>query len=182
MSVPAAVLPWSLRRLEPGDVAAYRALRLAALRESPAAYGSSAEEEEALPMAAFDARLAPAADRAVFGAFDGTTLVALAGLVREAQAKRAHIATVFGVYVAPQARGRGVGRGMMQFTIERARALPGLRQLRLAVNADNTAALNLYTSLGFVSFGRERDAVAVDGRFHDELHMALRWQPADPGA
>jgi ribosomal protein S18 acetylase RimI-like enzyme len=182
MTARTAAPPWSFRRLEPSDVAAYRALRLAALRESPTAYGSSAEEEEALPMAVFEDRLAPAADRAVFGVFDGTTLVGVAGIVREPKAKRAHTATVFGVYVAPPVRGRGVGRGLMRFAIDQAETLPGRRQLRLCVNADNTAALNLYTSLGFVIFGREIDALVVDGHFHDELHMALRWQPADGAA
>ena len=170
------MLPLSIRRLEPADAPAYRALRLAALRESPSAYGSSAEEEEALPLALFEDRLAAGAERAVFGAFDGTTLVGLTGLVREPKAKRAHTASVFGVYVAPQARGQHTGRRLMQATIDAARSLPGLLQLRLCVNADNTAAIRLYASLGFETFGREIDAVNVDGRFHDELHMALRWR------
>jgi RimJ/RimL family protein N-acetyltransferase len=167
-------LPLTLRRLERQDVAAYRALRLAGLRESPDAYGSSADEEEALPMSVFEDRLAATTQHAIFGAFDAATLVAVVGLHREPKAKRAHSANVFGVYVAPPARQQRVGRLLMQAAIDWASAQPGLRQLRLCVNAGNHAAIGLYTSLGFVSFGREPDAVNVDGRFHDELHMALR--------
>jgi RimJ/RimL family protein N-acetyltransferase len=167
-------VPPSLRRLQPQDVGAYRALRLAGLRESPAAYGASADEEEALPMSVFEDRLAAATHHAIFGAFAAATLVAVVGLHRESKAKHAHTADVFGVYVAPPARRQVVGRRLMLAAIDWATAQPGLRQLRLCVNADSHAAIGLYTSLGFISFGREPDAVNVDGQFHDELHMALR--------
>ncbi|MGE8367843.1 GNAT family N-acetyltransferase, partial [Cupriavidus sp.] len=47
-------------------------------------------------------------------------------------------------------------------------------QLNLCVNAENTAAKQLYESLGFATFGIEPRAMVVDGRFYDEQHMVLK--------
>jgi RimJ/RimL family protein N-acetyltransferase len=41
----------------------------------------------------------------------------------------------------------------------------------LGVNTENTAAIALYESLGFETFGVERGFMLVDGVLHDELHM-----------
>lgn len=48
-----------------------------------------------------------------------------------------------------------------------------LRRIFLRVLADNTAAIRLYQSLGFIEEGRLREAVFVDGRYQDLLMMGL---------
>ena len=72
-----------LRMLESKDVAAFNALRLAALRECPTAFSSSYEEECDIPLARAAERMAPDRDHAIFGAFDGQDLVGTVGLQRE---------------------------------------------------------------------------------------------------
>ncbi|MGE3276379.1 MAG: GNAT family N-acetyltransferase [Vicinamibacterales bacterium] len=57
----------------------------------------------------------------------------------------AHVAQVA---VAPDARGRGVGRALVTASIRRAREL-GFRRLTLMVADDNAPARRLYASLGF---------------------------------
>lgn len=42
-----------------------------------------------------------------------------------------------------------------------------------AVHVDNSRAISLYESLGFVAWGRQLRALKVWGRHHDELEMAL---------
>jgi len=49
----------------------------------------------------------------------------------------------------------------------------GIRQVQLSVTANNTAATALYASLGFVEYGREREALCVNGALYDETLMAL---------
>ena len=71
-----------LRVLESGDVEAFTALRLAALRECPTAFSSSYEEECDIPLARRAQRMAPDRDNAIFGAFDGKHLVGTVGLHR----------------------------------------------------------------------------------------------------
>lgn len=52
------------------------------------------------------------------------------------------------VYVDPGARGRGLGREMVLFALDRARER-GCRRAELDVNEANTPALALYEGLGF---------------------------------
>ncbi|MDH4060174.1 MAG: GNAT family N-acetyltransferase [Aquincola sp.] len=163
----------TIRRLAPDDAAAFKALRLAGLLDLPSAFGSSHAEECDTPLAELAQRLAPAPDCAVFGAFERGQLLGLAGLRRERMAKAAHKAVVWGMYVAPHARRRSIGRALLAAAIELARSAPGLLQVNLSVNADNTAALALYESAGFRAYGRERGALLVDGVLHDEILMSL---------
>ena len=78
--------------------------------------------------------------------------------------------------MAPEARGKGVGRGLLVQALALAGSVPDLLQVNLSVNAGNMAAIALYESLGFQTFGREPAALRIDGVLHDELHMF--WRPA----
>jgi ribosomal protein S18 acetylase RimI-like enzyme len=55
------------------------------------------------------------------------------------------------IYVAPEARGSGVGRALVEAAFERARERGCLR-IELDVNEANPAAVALYESLGFENF------------------------------
>jgi RimJ/RimL family protein N-acetyltransferase len=123
--------------------------------------------------------MAPDADGAIFGAFDGGTLVGSIGVHRERRRKLSHKAVIWGVYVAPAFRGRGVGRRLLERALAHASAMADLLQLTLGVNSANAAAIALYRSMGFEPFGLERGFMRVDGVLHDELHMALRLAKLD---
>ena len=69
-----------LRTLTADDSTVYQSLRLAALRESPASFSSSYEEERDRTVAQVAAFLAGASERIVFGAFAETELVGVCGL------------------------------------------------------------------------------------------------------
>ncbi|KXK57730.1 MAG: Mycothiol acetyltransferase [Chlorobi bacterium OLB7] len=77
------------------------------------------------------------------------------------------------MYVAPEARGNGYGRRLLEFVIQRAGTMPGLEQILLWVVPTNTAAHTLYQSLGFVTFGIERHAMKTEDGYADEAFMAL---------
>ncbi|SEG99641.1 Phosphotransferase enzyme family protein [Nonomuraea solani] len=63
------------------------------------------------------------------------------------------------VAVRPEARGKGLGRGLMAYAEEEARRL-GLAALRLYTNVKMASNIALYESLGYVETGRE----GVEGR------------------
>lgn len=162
-----------IRKLTGDDALAYRALRLRALREEPYSFGSSYEEERVQPLDAVTARMQATDGSFVLGAFD-PSLSGMVGLARETRAKTRHKATLWGLYVAPEARERGLARALVGDLIARARREPGLEQINLAVSRTNDAARALYASLWFTSFGNEHRALLVDGRYLDLEYMALR--------
>ncbi len=166
----------TIRFLGSDDLAVYRELRLAGLKESPTAFGSSYADEVDMPSAEFAARMRPHGnpDNGIFGAFvENRGLVGILGFAREKRVKRSHIASVWGMYVSPEFRGRGFGAALLDEAIAHARKLGAVRQLVLSVTASNVAASSLYRSRGFERYGLERDALCVDGKYFDEEHLAL---------
>ena len=164
----------TIRRLTPADVDAYQALRLRGLRESPEAFGSTYEEEVERPVASVAERLGGAGNTAVFGAFgeDGA-LLGMGGVHREGKRKALHRAGIWGMYVVPEARGRGLGRALLQALVDYARTLEGVHRLELGVESTNTAARALYHAFGFVTWGVQPDAYRAGGRSWDAEMMTL---------
>jgi hypothetical protein len=160
-----------IRALVPGDAAAFQELRLRGLMESPSAFASSYEEECGTPIEAVAARLAERDGKAILGAFERERLVGVVGLERQQFRKLAHKAGLWGMYVEPGARNRGVGRLLVAAALSYARDRLGVRQVGLGVNATNVAAIALYRSEGFEQFGLERGFMLLDGELHDEIHM-----------
>ncbi len=160
-----------LRLLTPEDAAAFQALRLRGLQECPEAFASSYEEESGTLPAEIERRLKPRVDLAIVGAFQDGELVGLTGVQRESMAKLAHKAFIWGVYVARQARGHGVGTQVVGHALNHASETWGVRQVNLGVNTRNTSAIALYKKLGFVQYGLERGFLLVDGVLHDEYQM-----------
>lgn len=163
-----------IKRLSPEDAVAYRRLRLRGLRASPTAFGSSYAEEAKWPLKTFAARLENSPTKWAFGAFENGRLVGVVSLVRESKAKERHKASIYGMYVDRKARRKGIGRQLIHQVLETCRELPGLRQVRLAVVEVNPAALRLYESAGFETYGREEAALCVGRRFYAELFLAYQ--------
>jgi RimJ/RimL family protein N-acetyltransferase len=170
-----------IRPLTRTDAEPFRQLRRERLENSPRAFAESIEEHDAVPIATMASRLAASSgDNFVVGAFDDSgTLIAMAGFARSTRAKTRHKATIWGVYVRPDCRGKGVGRDVLEALLERARAQPGLEQIALHVAADAPAARGLYEALGFEVFGHERHSLKVDGEYVDQDHMVLRLNRRD---
>ena len=165
-----------VRRLDETDAAAFRVLRLHALQESPVAFGSSYEETLAQPLERMEERLRRTADRPydfVLGAFD-PQLIGMVGFARETRLKTRHKGAIWGMYVAEQARGRGIGRALLQGLLAEARAQPDLETIILLVVSTNEAAKRLYRSFGFAIYGTEPCALKLGDQYYDEDLMVLR--------
>ena len=77
-----------------------------------------------------------------------------------------------GMGLLPDYRGRGLGRALLEGTLERARA-SGLLRVELEVYAGNAPAIALYERCDFRHEGRRRRARLLDGAFEDVVEMAL---------
>lgn len=163
----------TIRPLAAADAEAYRAIRLAALAEAPEAFGASLTEESARPLERFAERLTPPAPSLVFGAFAGSALVGTAGFLAGSSEKSRHRGTLWGVYVAPAARGRGTGEALVAAAIAQAKRHVVVLQARVV--STNRTARKLYERLGFRPYGIEAKALCVAGVYVDEALLALEF-------
>ena len=158
---------FEIRSLTSKDAAAFQALRLRSLRESPEAFGSSYDEEVSRPLSAVGERLDPALAphaRVVFGAFADGNMIGVIGCVQESRMKSRHKAVVWGTYVTPEARGQGVGRALLDRVVAETRTWPNVERLVLSAVERAHAARALYTSAGFKPYARELDAFRQSGK------------------
>jgi RimJ/RimL family protein N-acetyltransferase len=167
-----------IRVLAEDDLDAYIALRQRALRECPLAFSSSAENDFASSRESLLPSIARAPQWMLFGAFDGT-LVGSVGLFGARHAKAAHRMQLWGMYVAPEHRGRGFGLQLLDAAIAHARGL-GAAWIDLSVTSAADAARRLYERAGFLEWGILRDALRHEGHVADERHMALRLRSGQP--
>ncbi|WP_400193063.1 GNAT family N-acetyltransferase [Hymenobacter sp. B81] len=162
------------RELQPADAGAYRVLRLQALAASPESFGSTLEEETVFVDQRF-AQQFSRPGRFIVGAFAGPRLIGMMGFVRETRRKTQHRGSIWGAFVAPEYRGRGVGRALFQLLLHRLDALDGLEQVELMVSEQSPAARRLYERAGFVEFGRLPGAFAApDGAPVSVVYMVRR--------
>ncbi|HMN77667.1 MAG TPA: GNAT family N-acetyltransferase [Burkholderiaceae bacterium] len=164
-----------LRPMGAADLAAYKALRDAALAERPQAFTSDAETERRRPPETYLARLAGAADGGwpfTLTAWQGERLIGAVTCERDVRVKVGHIGKVVGMMVEPPARGRGIGRALLKACIAQARER-GLLLLTLSVTSDNTVAVDLYAGMGFVRYGRLERAIRIGARFHHKDLMVF---------
>lgn len=77
-----------------------------------------------------------------------------------------------GIGMVPEVRGRGLGRRLISQAVQAARE-QGMERIELEVFASNTRAIALYESAGFVHEGRKRRVRKLDGRYDDDILMAL---------
>ena len=74
------------------------------------------------------------------------------------------------IHLAPGARGRGLGRALIEALQAGARA-DGYRVLIGAVSGSNPAGIAFHTAMGFQTAGRLPDVGVKGGRFHDLVLM-----------
>jgi len=77
-----------------------------------------------------------------------------------------------GISLLPEFRGRGIGRQLMQATIDAAWGC-GITRIELTVREHNANAIALYKSLGFEVEGLQRNAVRIEGQYQNVYAMAL---------
>jgi ribosomal protein S18 acetylase RimI-like enzyme len=157
----------TVRLLSAADAQDYRSIRLAALQLAPEAFSSTYEVEAERPLSDFAERLERAA---MFGVYDGSDIVGMAGFVRNSGPTARHKGELVGMFVLPKARGKGAGAALMRAVIDHAADL--VEQLHLGVVADNDGAISLYQRFGFTAYGTEpRSLKNAAGVYSDEMLM-----------
>jgi len=166
-----------VRALGQGDAQAYKSLRDQALALHAEAFTSDAETEARRDPHSYLARLgADASGGFTLGAWLGERLVGAISCERDPRRKVRHMGHIVGTMVAADQQGQGIGRGLLEALLQRARADDELQLLTLSVTAVNAAAVRLYQSAGFTRYGTLPRAIRVADRYLDKDLMlkALR--------
>jgi ribosomal protein S18 acetylase RimI-like enzyme len=159
--------------LGPQDWRDLRAIRLEALRSEPAAYSSSFEETLARSDEHWQQRLASDDSVHLLARAQSRPIGMVGGYLGSDEGDES-VAVVFGMYVAREYRGRGIGKLLLSSLIDRLSAFPQITTIRLGVTETQDPARALYESMGFQVIGKTEEGIVVDDRQVDELIMELR--------
>ena len=168
--------PVTIRPTHEEDAAAFRDLRLEALRTHPEAFAADYDEDLTRPIEFWQARVRDGAGSDLgitYVAEAGGALVGMTGIYRDNHLKMRHSGMIWGVYIQPDWRGAGVADALIEACIAWARGR-GLRLLKLGVVTTNTAAIRRYIRCGFSVYGVEPEVIYHGGVYYDELLMAQR--------
>ena len=139
-----------IERLRPESWERSRAIRLRALAEAPDAFACLLADEEEQPEEFWRERLSGERCVTLLASDAGADLGCAVGCEWDG---KPGCAGLFSMWVAPEARGRGVGDALVQAVIAWARDAGHVRLL-LDVADANTAAARLYARHGFEPTGR----------------------------
>ncbi len=157
-----------IRLFVPEEWPLYRAVRLKALQSDPKVFGSSLAREEPRPDAEWRAAL-ERSDMGVFGVFDHGTVIGMTGVVIDKD--DATIARMWGSWLEPSWRSKGVSEGMYRARIDWARAHETAEKILVAHRASNIASKKANQKHGFVQTGAAphlwHDGVTEDEIFYE---------------
>jgi GNAT superfamily N-acetyltransferase len=139
-----------VRRVRPEEWQTLRDVRLRALEDAPSAFATRVDEARLRPDAWWIDWAAKSADgdgQAMFLAWDGAEAVGIVGAFVEDGRL-----WLIAMWTDPEARGRGVGRALVEATAAFARAV-GSRDLLLQALEGNDSAYSLYRACGFEDDG-----------------------------
>ena len=158
-----------VRALGEDDWQVYRNIRLAALQESPEAFVATRAQEEGLDEQVWRERVRRS--RRLVAESGGSPL----GVVSLGQAKEPDAGTgeLFGLWVAPRARGTGVAWKLVEAGADQARK-DGRSHLSYWVGTDNGRAVAFASSFGFRPGGTRRPMrVTSEADGPEEMVMVL---------
>src|SRR5262245_17426732 len=141
-----------IRRLRADEGLALRALRLAALADSPMAYGSTFAREDAYPAAVWHERAAAGAAGGnvvtMVAEHEGRLVAMATGLATGPETQDGSHPTMVGVFVERASRRQCVGVALIEAIVDWAQAR-GAARLTVWITATNAPADALYRRCGF---------------------------------
>lgn len=155
-------MPIIITQLPPHEWQRYRNFRLAALQESPNAFGNAYESEQHIPEEQWHLWIAN-----VWFALEDNIILGIIGFLPESPTT----AQIVSFWVTPQSRGKGIGKQLLQYIQELAKNR-NFTKLYLYVSTTQTAAIGLYHAQGFTTVSLEKNHIVRDTGPLDQYLMS----------
>ncbi len=164
-----------IRPIKANEWAAYRAVRLRALQDSPNAFGSTYDAESSGSDQHWADRLQTLETSGRDRALVSETSDGFCGLAWcKISAVETSQANIYQMWVAPEVRGQGIGRRLLTGALNWAVGA-GVRRVVLGVTVSDSPAWRLYVSMGFRPVGQPqplREGSIVQAQ-------TMEWPPGD---
>lgn len=170
----------TVRPLERSEWRMLRDLRLFALQTEPGVFSSSYAREAALAEDEWQTRMY-GPDRRVFGAFDGSRLVGITGVMASRDDPSGETAMLVMSYLLPEYRGRGLSALFYDARLRWLREHSQFKRVVVYHRRSNEASRRANQRYGFV-LTHAAPATWPDGTVEDELHYELSLVPPEPPA
>lgn len=86
---------------------------------------------------------------------------------------RHHRTLDIGILITAEHRGQGYGSEAVRWILNWGFEIAGLHRIGLQSASFNTGAIRLWKRLGFQQDGKDREAVWINGRWHDEARFSI---------
>lgn len=161
-----------IRSLNIDDLDAFIQIRQDSLRLDPKSFG--ADSDKPLDQEVTASRLKAKNDEDfILAHFEEGKILGLMGFRRYQRNKICHKGMVWGVFVYPEHRGKGIANQLMIKLIEKAKTIEGLKKISLSAIHTSVASRSLYLKHGFKEWGVEKNAAQYKGEVLDEIFMDL---------
>lgn len=161
------------RLLLPTDHSQYRRARLECLQQFPTNFGSTHEEESQNKELKLDKAIKiPSITNFVYGAFaTKDKLIGICGFITESRKRAAHRGEVIHMFVDKTYNGKGIGKKLLQLTLNTAFSNPQIEQIILSAVLENQNAINFYKKMGFTEYGRIENWFKMEHGYTGQIFM-----------
>jgi RimJ/RimL family protein N-acetyltransferase len=162
---------YSVRKLEENDWRLFSKIRLCALQTDPKVFGSTYEREAKFTEAEWRGRLNDP-DSGVFAIFDELGSVGMTGVAVDRDDSSRKTALLWGSWLAPGARGKGLSKLLYEARIGWARKQPGVERIIVSHRESNVASMLANQKFRFVCT-HMTEKIWNDGIAEREFHYEL---------
>ena len=165
-------MSFSIRQLTENDWREFAQVRLKALQTDPLVFGSNYEKESQMTEAEWRSRLR-AKDNAIFLLFENETAIGMTGVSIDRNDPTKRTALLWGSWLAPEFRGKGLSDLMYQTRIKWAKEQPTVEKIIVSHRASNLSSKYANQKHGFVST-HKNEKVWADGATEEEIFYELK--------
>ncbi len=160
-----------IRQLTENDWREFSQVRLKALQTDPNVFGSNYQKESQMTEAEWRSRLQE--DNAIFLIFENETPIGMTGVSFDRNDPTKKTALLWGSWLAPHFRGKGLSELMYQARINWAKEQPTIEKIIVSHRASNLSSKYANRKHGFV-LTHKTEKVWTDGATDDEIFYELK--------